>query len=180
MFCTKCGKKINDTDSFCGNCGNKHQDNTSKTPEKVDSKELVTDNCNDCDTKKVQIYVGSLMKDNYRGSKKICISCFNGKCPVCKKSLKNNKAIACSDCMSSWNPNRDNRVLQKDSTTRNKIKCPQCRSSQLTNNKKGFGLGKALVGGILTGGIGLLGGFIGSQKLELGCLKCGHRWTPKK
>ena len=39
-----------------------------------------------------------------------------------------------------------------------KLYCPNCGSSQLTANKKGFGAGKAVTGAILTGGIGLLAG----------------------
>ncbi len=58
------------------------------------------------------------------------------------------------------------------------IKCPRCGSKQLTANKKGFGLGKALVGGVLLGGIGLLGGFLGSGKVKITCLKCGYSWHP--
>ena len=60
------------------------------------------------------------------------------------------------------------------------IKCPYCGSTQLTANKKGFGLGKAAVGGLLTGGIGLLGGFIGSGKVKITCLKCGNSWKAGK
>ena len=58
------------------------------------------------------------------------------------------------------------------------VKCPRCRSTQLTANNKGFGLGKALVGGVLLGGVGLLGGFLGSRKVQITCLKCGHSWKP--
>lgn len=32
-----------------------------------------------------------------------------------------------------------------------KLYCPNCGSSQLTANKKGFGAGKAVTGAILTG-----------------------------
>jgi hypothetical protein len=46
------------------------------------------------------------------------------------------------------------------------IKCPVCQSEQISHNKKGFGLGKAIAGGVLFGGIGLLGGFIGSNKVD--------------
>lgn len=53
--------------------------------------------------------------------------------------------------------------------------CPKCGSSQLTANKKGFGAGKALTGAILTGGVGLLAGFIGSGKVKVTCLKCGTK-----
>lgn len=56
------------------------------------------------------------------------------------------------------------------------VKCPKCGSTQLTANKKGFGLGKAAVGGLLLGPVGLLGGVIGSGKVVITCLKCGHQW----
>lgn len=54
-----------------------------------------------------------------------------------------------------------------------KLYCPYCGSTHLTANKKGFGAGKALTGAVLTGGIGLLAGFIGSNKVKVTCLKCG-------
>lgn len=54
--------------------------------------------------------------------------------------------------------------------------CPMCKSTQIVANKKGFGLGKAAAGGLLLGPIGLLGGVIGSEKIVVTCLKCGHKW----
>ena len=57
-----------------------------------------------------------------------------------------------------------------------KLYCPNCGSSQLVANKKGFGAGKAVAGALLTGGIGLLAGFIGSGKVKVTCLKCGCKW----
>lgn len=59
-----------------------------------------------------------------------------------------------------------------------KLYCPLCGSSQLVANKKGFGAGKALTGALLTGGIGLLAGFIGSGKVKVTCLRCGSKWEP--
>ena len=56
------------------------------------------------------------------------------------------------------------------------LRCPKCRSSSFTSNKKGFGLGKAITGGVLLGGVGLLGGFVGSDKVQVTCLHCGHQW----
>lgn len=57
------------------------------------------------------------------------------------------------------------------------IRCPKCGSTQLTANKKGFGLVKALIGGAIFGSVGLLGGFFGSKKIKITCLHCGHSWT---
>jgi len=56
------------------------------------------------------------------------------------------------------------------------IKCPRCGSSQVHAGNKGFGLGKAAAGGILLGPVGLLGGLIGSKKIMVTCLNCGHKW----
>lgn len=58
------------------------------------------------------------------------------------------------------------------------IACPKCGSNQVTANKKGFNAGQALVGGIATGGLGLLAGFWGSNDIRLNCSSCGNRWKP--
>lgn len=60
----------------------------------------------------------------------------------------------------------------------NEIRCPKCNSNQLTANKKGFSGKKAVVGGLLTGGIGLLAGTIGSNKVVITCLACGNEFKP--
>ena len=48
----------------------------------------------------------------------------------------------------------------------------------IINRKKGFGVGKAAAGVLLTGGVGLLAGFVGSNKAEITCLKCGKTFKP--
>ena len=60
----------------------------------------------------------------------------------------------------------------------NEIRCPKCGSSQLTANKKGFSGKKAVAGAVLTGGIGLLAGTIGSNKIIITCLNCGNQFKP--
>ena len=56
--------------------------------------------------------------------------------------------------------------------------CPKCGSNQLSANKKGFSGQKAVAGAILTGGIGVLAGTIGSNKIKITCLACGHSFKP--
>lgn len=58
------------------------------------------------------------------------------------------------------------------------IHCPKCNSTQLTSGKKGFSGKKAVAGAVLTGGIGLLAGTIGSNKVKITCLACGHVFNP--
>lgn len=60
------------------------------------------------------------------------------------------------------------------------IACPKCGSQQLTANKKGFGLGKAGLGLVALGPLGLLGGLVGSGKVKITCLACGKSWKAGK
>lgn len=57
--------------------------------------------------------------------------------------------------------------------------CPKCNSTAIHAGKKGFGVGKALVGTVLVGPIGLFAGGIGMKKIKLTCLNCGHEWVLK-
>ena len=56
--------------------------------------------------------------------------------------------------------------------------CPRCLSTSLSANKKGFGIGKAVVGGALVGPLGLTAGNIGRSNITVTCLNCGNRFKP--
>lgn len=56
------------------------------------------------------------------------------------------------------------------------VKCPQCGSQSIQLMKKGFGLGKAAAGGLMLGPVGLLGGAVGSNKVQRVCANCGHKF----
>ena len=59
----------------------------------------------------------------------------------------------------------------------NQARCPRCGSTSLSANKKGFGMGKAVVGTLAFGVIGgALAGSIGAKKIEVTCLKCGKKF----
>lgn len=58
------------------------------------------------------------------------------------------------------------------------ISCPKCGSHDLHAGKKGFSGTKAVGGAVLTGGLGLLAGTIGSNKVVITCLKCGNHFKP--
>lgn len=82
--------------------------------------------------------------------------------------------VKCFKCRKeSW-------IIAVGDTSNDEIKCPKCASSQLSANASGFGLGKAAVGGALLGPVGLLGGFVGSKKVKITCLQCGHNWEAGK
>lgn len=58
----------------------------------------------------------------------------------------------------------------------NKIKCPRCNSTNVSTGTKGYGLVKGATGGIILGPLGLLAGLIGSKRIRIDCLLCGHHW----
>lgn len=55
-------------------------------------------------------------------------------------------------------------------------KCPKCGSTSIQVVKQGFGFGKAAVGALLVGPVGLVGGAIGANKTKRVCLNCNHKW----
>lgn len=56
-------------------------------------------------------------------------------------------------------------------------KCPMCGETfkwkQVDKANKGFSLGKAVVGGVIFGPVGLLGGALGKKKVYYCCGNCG-------
>lgn len=58
------------------------------------------------------------------------------------------------------------------------IRCPYCGSDQLYTDKKGYSLKKGITGMLLTGGVGLLAGLFGSNKVIITCLSCGKKFNP--
>ena len=60
------------------------------------------------------------------------------------------------------------------------IRSPRCNSTNLHVDKKGFSGGKALAGVLTVGALGALAGTIGSNNIEVTCLKCGKKFNPIK
>lgn len=55
-------------------------------------------------------------------------------------------------------------------------KCPRCGSTSLSGNKKGFGIGKAVLGVAVAGPLGLVAGNFHAKKVRVTCLKCGKQF----
>ena len=90
-------------------------------------------------------------------------------CPECGKEISD-KATTCPNC---GNPIAQQVVAPQQEEY---MCCPKCRSKELHSQHKGFSGGKALAGAVLTGGIGLLAGTIGSKDVQITCLKCGNQF----
>lgn len=71
-------------------------------------------------------------------------------------------------------------MKQQPQQSEEPVRCPRCGSEQITANKRGFNLKRAVGVGILTFGVasvpGVAAGLIGRNKVVLTCLKCGKQW----
>lgn len=89
-------------------------------------------------------------------------------CSECGKEVSD-KATNCPNCGNpiAQAPNVDSEAH---------VCCPNCKSGDVEVMKKGFSGGKAVAGVLLTGGIGLLAGTIGSNNVMLACKRCGKKF----
>lgn len=87
-------------------------------------------------------------------------------CTECGKQVSD-KAASCPNC---GNP------INQQSQKKEYLCCPNCGSSELHAEHKGFSGSKALAGVLVTGGIGILAGTIGSRDTQITCLKCGKKF----
>ncbi len=182
MYCQNCGKNNISAAIYCMHCGHK----TDKAQEIKLADENIQNNsakiigkqrCK-CDRIKRNVY-----KDYKFTGQRVCLKCTKkGYCPVCGEKLRTKSAEQCGKCSSSWRDHppiqdiQSQQIYREKFTKRDaeeeKIKCPNCKSTQITSHKRGFSGVKAVGGAVLTGGVGLLAGTIGSNKIILTCLAC--------
>jgi len=96
-------------------------------------------------------------------------------CPECGKEISD-KAVACPHCGNPMNPQSQQIQQIVQPQQEEYLCCPKCGSRELHAEHKGFSGGKALAGALITGGIGLLAGTIGSRDTQITCLKCGKKF----
>jgi hypothetical protein len=134
---------------------------------------------------------------------KICTNCAYGnvnwisKCSNCNADLTNAVPFKWNDfatrraLVKEIKANKDvfgrvapaKRLTKKDRKKQLDVEgvayCPKCLSTSLSAHKKGFGIGKAVIGAAFAP-IGLVAGNIGAKKVRVTCLKCGHQfWAGK-
>jgi len=78
------------------------------------------------------------------------------------------------------NPQMYGQDAVNDAYSSDHMQCIRCRSTNVRTGEKGFGIGKAAIGGLILGPVGLLGGFIGKGQLKITCNSCGYSWSPSQ
>lgn len=173
IYCPECKKEISDKASVCPNCGfpisdylndsNKAEDNANKQiicqfcgqPNDIGS--LYCGYCGELiDTaeieRRIEIENLKMQSENIRWQKE--------QYSVQQQQLKEQQQIR----------------KQQEKEYKHMAKCPRCGSTSLSSSKKGFGIGKAVVGTALIGPLGLMAGNLGAKKVRVTCMKCGKQF----
>lgn len=170
MFCSNCGREIADGSRFCSACG---APQTSEVQEFTPKLRVIRElNGIKFDALKLAMDTGFLNHTFTSTDTQLALKKLTG--------------------ASAWKISRMISDLKRDDELKEAVKkrkaeiadakqaegmrCPNCQSKNIEIHQKGFSAGKALVGGLLTGGIGLVAGFHGRKQLIAHCLNCGHDW----
>lgn len=157
MFCSNCGKEV--TGNFCSYCGAK-----LTNLNEVSSGTLING---------ISVDIGQILRKN-NNNKVLSI-----------KELRDLTGAGLREAKDAVDNYCDNEIkMTKDKVSKNHeagiVCCPKCSSTSLSAHKKGFGIGKAVVGAMATGGIGLVAGNIGAKKVRVTCLNCGYQFMAGK
>lgn len=168
MFCNKCGTEVSENDKFCKSCGN-----------------VLSVDKNDYNISDI---VDKYGKDRISAIKYL-MSISDFKLTEAKNIVDDEYNKRNGNKLSFWEKVKldAEEINQKKQEEKERLKgldkdkipyCPKCHSTQLSANKRGFGFGKAVVGGTLTFGVGVLAGGLGANKIRLTCMNCGYTFKP--
>jgi len=185
MFCSNCGHEI--TGNFCSNCGaprektnDTYTDNTSVSTENINGAEVDLKNIVETygrDRISAIKYLRSITTGLSLNQAKTIID------EAYKKYSPPKKGFWESVKEQARKQEEERQALKERIKQMDKegiAYCPKCYSTNLTAHKKGFGIGKAIIGASIHP-LGLVAGNIGAKKVRVTCLKCGHQfWAGKK
>jgi hypothetical protein len=187
-FCTNCGSKVIGEGRFCSNCGleieNTQNTNTISSNVitvnnvKLNTQELI----NDFGKDKIGAikFVHHLTKLSLKESKKIVDEAYDTISINDIHQKKSFKERQSELIIQDSNRKKQIENRKKENELNGVLCCSKCGSASLSANKKGFGVGKAIVGTTIIPGLGLLAGALGSKKINITCLECGYQFKAGK
>jgi hypothetical protein len=98
------------------------------------------------------------------------------KCENCFRECQN-VAGKCSECAAplSLTGSEPKAVVFTAEDEYDPNQCPKCLGKNFAVEKRGYNTTTGIAGALLTGGVGLLAGLIGSGKRFLTCTSCGYQ-----
>lgn len=180
MFCPTCGNNCMDS-NFCPNCGHdlrnviKNEHKATLTP-KIDLNYYYEKYPSDKEAAMVALRADTGMSA-FEALQAIdsVFSEHTSTFPLTSKTSDVDK--------SHWYPGKkkdDRKAKIVELEKSGQVYCPKCLSTSISGNKKGFGIGKAVVGAGVFGAMGLTAGNINAKKVICTCLKCGYQWKSGK
>lgn len=195
MFCPNCGNNCGDA-RFCSECGCKIASDSRNVSEQYPPlKEPYMCNINgkDIDLNKIIVTYGNGIRKSgayYFLAQECGITSAEAKAILEPVYLAHEgEKISFANSFSAEvnmrgakeaQAKKEKRELKASLEESGQVYCPKCLSTSVSANKKGFGIGKAVVGAAAFGGIGLAAGNLGAKKVICTCLKCGHQWSAGK
>lgn len=162
MTCPKCGHSLLDDSKFCAYCG------TNLFDQRTEDGKIICPYCGE-----------KTEKGNF------CTNCRGEMHHYALQAIKpgdelNSDALALR--MQAAQLQMQKRQLElQTSQVKTMARCPVCGCTSLSGDKKGFGVGKAVVGAAIVGPIGLIAGNINADKVKVTCMNCGHKfWAGKR
>ncbi len=102
--------------------------------------------------------------------------CFGYQTQMIKEQLESNDGITIFERFKNAANGALERQKAQEAEDTAAVKCSRCGSTQISADKKGFGIGKGVIGAAVAGPIGLVAGNAGAKKVRITCLKCGYQW----
>lgn len=161
MICPYCNEEIPNDSIFCSLCGQRIEPLTANA---IPSDAIICPNCGSSNSQ----------------DSNFCANCRTplSQMAIAKMKEQNETQLQQAQIKMqamSLKAQQDQLLLQQQQYS-SMAKCPRCGSTSLSGNKKGFGIGKAVVGAALVGPLGLVAGNIGSKKVLVTCLNCGKKF----
>ena len=196
ITCPECTGTVSDKAYLCPHCGYPIAGTAAAREEAIHALSQVATGANVVPPSSEGFYLFSADKDFVNVECKKCEKIYKYKrlmyfSEVAPEGCVPNTPIQCPNCgnitpansrilpkensahISNTSASHAPQKKKKDSDT---VSCPKCGSTQIQMTKKGFGLGKAAVGGLLLGPVGLLGGAIGANNVQRVCVKCRYKF----
>lgn len=186
MFCSRCGKKAIEGSDFCSSCGNRLSEETPV------SSDIKPDKIREING--ISVNIDEIIRTHGRNNVAMADE-LKKKTGISDKEANRiagiafrNRGIKPLDFFEARAAKADldrpkeieklelEQLRQEAKDSKKAARCPRCKSTSLSAHKKGFGIGKAVVGTAIAGPLGLVAGNLGSKKIRVTCMKCGKQF----
>lgn len=178
MFCPNCGKPVAEGSKFCPNCGSQLVAPV-EAPEQDHPQIIMEANGVKFDAVQVVFETKLFSKTGLTATSETVnrIREITG-CGIWQANKLASEMQRNNELKQISTQHLREEIAQKEKIADEDIdvRCPKCFSKNVKTYEVGYSAMKGLIGGVLTGGVGLIAGFHGRHKMKAKCMKCGYEW----